>query len=106
MSRCLSPRCTVARESVRRLESSRAFPRLVRRAFFVPRDPAVDVGCGTGRWTRELAACGLATPGVDVAPIMVARAQELAPGLSFDVASATELPFADGSQQLVACITV
>lgn len=84
----------------------RAIDRLLHRVSFEPGDPAVDVGCGTGRWTKELAVRGLAARGFDVSPAMVERARELAPGVEFEVASATELPLPSASQSVVTCVTV
>jgi ubiquinone/menaquinone biosynthesis C-methylase UbiE len=41
---------------------------------------ALDVGCGTGRSSRLLRACGFEVMAVDIAPNMIARARELDPG--------------------------
>ena len=38
---------------------------------------ALDFGCGTGRSTRLLRACGFKVVGVDIAPSMIERAQDL-----------------------------
>jgi SAM-dependent methyltransferase len=46
----------------------------------VPRQPAlrgVDLGCGTGAFTRRLSHCGYQLTGVDVSPRSIARAREL-----------------------------
>ena len=40
-----------------------------------PGDPVADLGCGTGIFTRLLAARGLAVVGVDASPDMLARAR-------------------------------
>jgi SAM-dependent methyltransferase len=84
----------------------RACRRLLDRATLAPGAPAVDVGCGTGRWTRVVMDRGLEARGFDLSPTMVKRAGELVPGASFDVAPATALPVADETQQLVTAITV
>lgn len=55
----------------------------------------LDVGCGTGRTTGPLAACGFDVVGIDVSDAMVERAQELFPEITFQVADATHLPFED-----------
>jgi SAM-dependent methyltransferase len=83
-----------------------AFDRLIAQARFEGDDPALDVGCGTGRWARELARCGLRASGIDVSPAMIERARELSPDIPLDVGSATELPVPSGSQQLLSCVTV
>jgi malonyl-CoA O-methyltransferase len=60
---------------------------------------AIDVGCGTGRWTGRLGAIGL-----DASREMLERAREK-PGLHgrLAVADATALPIADGTADLVLC---
>jgi malonyl-CoA O-methyltransferase len=60
---------------------------------------AIDVGCGTGRWTRRLSAIGL-----DLSPEMLAIAAGK-PGLRgrLAVADATALPIANGASDLVLC---
>lgn len=84
----------------------RAVERLFRQVEIQPGDPGADIGCGTGRWTKELAARDLAARGFDVSPAMVERARELAPQISFDVAPATAIPLPAASQKVVTCITV
>lgn len=67
---------------------------------FVPRDPQhviLDLGCGTGSLTAELAArVGSAGRilGVDASAAMVERARRQFPHLEFMVCDALELPFA------------
>src|ERR1039457_877500 len=60
---------------------------------------AIDVGCGTGRWTARLSAIG-----VDASPAMLAVAAGK-PGLRgrLAVADATALPIAGRSADLVLC---
>lgn len=60
---------------------------------------AIDVGCGTGRWTARLSAVGL-----DASPAMLAMAVAK-PGLrgKLAVADATELPIASSAAGLVLC---
>ncbi|MGH7425533.1 MAG: class I SAM-dependent methyltransferase, partial [Candidatus Methylomirabilales bacterium] len=82
------------------------FDDLFRGVRYEPGDVAVDVDCGTGRWTRELSRRGLRACGFDVAPTMVSRAQELAPRILFTVASAACLPVASASQQVATSVTV
>jgi SAM-dependent methyltransferase len=84
----------------------RAVDRLARAVPLTAGSPAVDVGCGTGRWTRWLASRGLAAAGFDISPTMVERARQLDPSLPFGVASATSLPLADESQEWVVSVTV
>jgi malonyl-CoA O-methyltransferase len=60
---------------------------------------AVDIGCGTGRWTARLSAIG-----VDASPAMLAVAAGK-PGLRgrLTVADATALPIASRAADLVLC---
>ncbi|PSL18945.1 class I SAM-dependent methyltransferase [Shimia abyssi] len=60
----------------------------------------LDIGCGEGSNTRQLAKLGARMTGIDVAPTFVAHARQAeatAPlGMDYEVADATALPFADG----------
>jgi ubiquinone/menaquinone biosynthesis C-methylase UbiE len=75
----------------------------------VPRGPggldALDVGCGTGFLSLELAARGHRVTGIDLAPAMLALARQKAAAQGFSVrfeqADAETLPFAAGSFDLV-----
>lgn len=76
-----------------------------------PFERVLDAGCGTGLWLEDLYARGsgrVALAGIDVSPLMIDDARRrLAAGVSPDTAvdlqvcSATKLPFADSSFDLV-----
>ena len=66
----------------------------------------LDVGCGSGRWTRWLAAQSAEATGVDPTAAMLERARAGAPGLDFREMSATHLDFADRSFDVVMSVTV
>ncbi len=53
----------------------------------------LDLGCGTGPLTQQIADHGADVLGVDASPAMVERARASYPGLSFDVADATTMAF-------------
>jgi SAM-dependent methyltransferase len=61
----------------------------------------LDLGCGEGRLSRDLKALGHAMVAVDASPTMVAAAREADPELEVHVADAADLPFEDGSFDLV-----
>jgi len=43
-----------------------------------PGTSVLDVGCGVGRWSRELASRGARVTGIDLSPTMIAQAKERA----------------------------
>ena len=61
----------------------------------------LDIGCGEGHNTRLLAERGARVTAIDIADVFIAhakRVEEQAPlGINYRVASAIELPFADGA---------
>jgi SAM-dependent methyltransferase len=65
-------------------------------------DRVLDLGCGDGAFTAELAASGAAAVGVEVADAAIARARKRHPGLDFRLAPIDgPLPLADNSFDLV-----
>lgn len=80
---------------------------LLRRAAPSPGEAVIDVGCGCGFTTLELArrvAPGGRVLGVDISAPMLARARERAPaglGIEFIEADATAYPFERGSADLL-----
>jgi len=66
----------------------------------------LEVGAGTGWWSRFFSDSGLDVTGIDISPQMVDIAQSKnIPNASFKLADAHELPFADGSFSFAAAIT-
>jgi SAM-dependent methyltransferase len=73
---------------------------------FLPRLPppgrlTLDVGCGEGRLTRDLAALGHRVIGVDSAPTMLAAAREAHPDGEYVEGDLAKLPFERGVADLV-----
>ena len=62
-----------------------------------PGDRVLDLGCAAGAITHYLSTFDAEPVGIDLQPLAIERARELFPGLRFEVADATQLPFADGS---------
>jgi ubiquinone/menaquinone biosynthesis C-methylase UbiE len=67
---------------------------------------ALDVGCGTGIYTRWLTDLGLVVTGIDRDPVMLAAARRKVPSAQFHHADAHRLPFADAEFDLVLAVTV
>jgi SAM-dependent methyltransferase len=61
----------------------------------------LDVGCGEGRVTRDLAALGHKVIGVDASETMIAAAREADADGEYVVADAAKLPFPDADADLV-----
>src|SRR5262245_58480393 len=53
----------------------------------------LDLGCGTGQLSAEIAASGARVVGVDRSPDMVGEARKKFPALQFEVLDARALPF-------------
>jgi ubiquinone/menaquinone biosynthesis C-methylase UbiE len=64
----------------------------------------LELGCGTGHFTRWLSDEGLAAVGLDLSSAMLAEAQALG-GVPLVQGDARRLPFADGAFDLAAFIT-
>jgi len=64
----------------------------------------LEVGCGSGYYSEVFATLlsgGIRYSGVDYSNAMIARARAQYPATSFEVADATQLPFADGAFDIV-----
>ena len=71
-----------------------------------PRGLTLDVGCGEGRVSRELAGRGYDVVGIDAAAALVDEARAADPGGRYEVASIDALPVAAGAAELVICVNV
>ncbi|MHB0877100.1 MAG: class I SAM-dependent methyltransferase [Anaerolineae bacterium] len=65
----------------------------------------LEVGCGTGHFTRRFACRGLRAAGLDASPAMLAVAVERQGGPAYVRGWAESLPFPDGSFDVVAFVT-
>lgn len=85
----------------------RFWPRhLIKSARIEPGDRTLDVACGTGALTRDLAKTVGKSPapvGLDVSPGMLVVAQRLNPEIQWRQGDAQALPFEDGSFDRVLC---
>jgi SAM-dependent methyltransferase len=91
-------------------EGERGSTELLRRNGFLPLDDrrVLDVGCGSGRLIVRMSLLGARAEnlaGVDLLEHEVDKARALAPHIDFRVGDATELPFEDGSFDLVTTFT-
>lgn len=59
-----------------------------------PGEHVLDLGCGTGHLTAQIAEAGATVLGVDSSPEMIAEARRTHPSLPFEVADARALDFA------------
>src|SRR5262249_53865017 len=57
----------------------------------------VDLGCGSGAFTRLLDDAGFAAEGVDLSPRLIALARRLYPHIAFREGDVEALPFSEGS---------
>jgi SAM-dependent methyltransferase len=71
-----------------------------------PAGTAYDVGCGEGRWTRELRERGYDAVGVDRSEKLLDAARAADPDGRYEIADADSLPAGDGSAGLVLCVNV
>jgi 2-polyprenyl-3-methyl-5-hydroxy-6-metoxy-1,4-benzoquinol methylase len=78
----------------------------VHRLAIAPATHTLDVACGTGNVAIPMARAGAVTTGVDIAPNLLVQARERATSegltITFDEGDAEQLPYADGSFNLVA----
>lgn len=58
-----------------------------------PGERILDLGCGTGQLTSEMAQAGAEVVGVDCSPSMIDAARRNFPGIRFEVQDAAALPF-------------
>jgi SAM-dependent methyltransferase len=62
-----------------------------------PGRATLEIGCGEGRVTRDLAERGHRMTAVDASPTLLAAAEEAMPRAEYVLADAADLPFEDGS---------
>jgi SAM-dependent methyltransferase len=70
---------------------------------------ALDVGCGSGSWLRQLLAWGGRAEnlhGVDLLEDRITAARQLAPDIDYRQANGWQLPFADASMDLITAHTL
>jgi SAM-dependent methyltransferase len=65
----------------------------------------LDVGCGTGHFSRRFAAAGLRVAGLDPDPAMLEHARGLGGGVSYRPGTGTGLSFGDNAYDYVTSVT-
>ncbi|HTQ97147.1 MAG TPA: class I SAM-dependent methyltransferase, partial [Candidatus Acidoferrum sp.] len=60
-----------------------------------PGERILDLGCGTGPLTQQIAEKGAHVVGIDRSPDMIRQAKEKYPVLPFEVMDATQISFAE-----------
>lgn len=65
----------------------------------------LDVGCGTGHFSRRFATTGLRVAGLDPDPTMLGHARCLGGGVSYLLGTETELSFDDNAYDYVTAVT-
>lgn len=78
----------------------------IRALLPAPAGPAFDVGCGEGRWTRELRELGHDAVGFDRSEKLLAEARAADQDGRYELAEADALPVGDGAAQLLLCVNV
>jgi trans-aconitate 2-methyltransferase len=58
-----------------------------------PGERILDVGCGPGQLTAQIAAAGAEVTGIDSSPAMIAEARKNYPKLRFDLMDAARMPY-------------
>lgn len=71
-----------------------------------PRGLTLDVGCGEGRLTRELASRGYDVVGFDASEALVEEARAVDPAGRYEVAAIDALPLDAGAAALAVCVNV
>jgi SAM-dependent methyltransferase len=69
----------------------------------VPEGRYLDLACGTGNYTRALAACGGCWSGIDASAVMLRAAREREHQIDWRLADAQSLPFPGGALDGVVC---
>ncbi|HXY41816.1 MAG TPA: class I SAM-dependent methyltransferase [Vicinamibacteria bacterium] len=83
---------------------ARHFRRLAARLALRPGERLLDVACGTGGWLLAAEQRGARVAGVDISTRAIAACRQRIRGGEFHSCAAEELPFADGSFDVVSCL--
>lgn len=66
-----------------------------------PGERCIDLGCGTGAFTRRLRSLGLQLAGMDISPVSVEHARAIAPEIEYLVGDITDTKLPDASRDII-----
>jgi ubiquinone/menaquinone biosynthesis C-methylase UbiE len=66
-------------------------------SYGINKESCLEIGCGVGRITRELAKCFVAVTAIDVSPEMIETARANNPNVTFGLTDGTTIPAAENS---------
>lgn len=85
--------------------AGREFDLMMQMLAPLPSATLLDIGCGTGHFSRRFAAAGLRVAGLDPDPAMLEYARRLGGGADYLRGTATALPLHDGAYDCVTAVT-
>lgn len=84
----------------------KAFKRMIGKLGNLDDKKVLDVGCGTGRWSKIFRNLGAKVTGIDLSEIRLENNKEKIAGVDFKCMSVTELDFANETFDVINSVTV
>ncbi len=95
---------TYTKKGERYLRKVEAYEVFLSLAKLRAEDSLLDVACGLGRLLQAAEPTGCDMTGVDISAVAVAKTQALLPSANIKEANAEDLPFDDGSFDVITCL--